>query len=747
MIQTSSTAVRGLYDRLGDTGTRFRARLGRPLTYAEKILFLHLDDPQSRDLEPGRTRVLFRLDRVAMQDVTAQMIMLQFMGTGRNRSAVPATIHCDHLIRAEAGALPDLAGAEDEHGEVYRFLADCASRFGIGLWKPGSGIIHQVVLEQYAFPGGMMIGADSHTPNAGGLGMIAIGAGGADLVEVMAGMPWGVQIPRLIGVKLSGSLRGWASGKDVILKLASILTTQGATGAILEYFGPGAESLSTTGKSTVANMGAELGATCSLFSYDDSMARYLRATDREELAGLAEAHAGELRCDPEVEADPARFFDRVVEIDLDGLEPHIAGPHRPDLVRPVSRMKDDVERHGYPDEISSALIGSCTNSSYEDMGRAAHVARQAAAAGLRPAAPLLITPGSERIHSTLRRDGQMDLLRAAGATVLANACGPCIGQWKRPSEEAEEPNSILTSYNRNFERRNDGSSHTLACVASPEIVTALAFAGRLSFDPQRDAIPMPNGSVFRFEPPSGEDLPETPFEIDPRGFVPACETPDTQEIRVARDSQRLQLLEPFPAWDAEDFENLPVLVKAKGRTTTDQISPAGAWLRFRGHLERVSHNTFRGVLNALTSEEGTSNGKPLHEIARTLKAAGTRWVVFGDENYGEGSSREHAAMSPRYLGCAVVIARSFARIHEANLKKQGILALTLCEAAGYEAVRVDDRVSVPDLRELATGRLVNVRLEHADGSREDLSCAQTLTAEEVEWFWDGSLLNWIRRNA
>jgi aconitate hydratase len=744
MSEISIATVRALYQGLSDTGTGFRKRLGRPLTYAEKVLFLHLHDPEGGDLTRGRGSALFDLDRVAMQDVTAQMVMLQFMLTGKQRSAVPATIHCDHLIRAQSGSAGDLARANGEHGEIYRLLEDCAARYGLGFWKPGAGIIHQVVLEQYAFPAGMMIGADSHTPNAGGLGMIAIGAGGADTVEVMAGLPWGLRMPTLIGVKLTGAPGGWTSGKDVILKLASILTAKGGTGAIIEYFGPGTRSLSTTSKCTITNMGAEVGATCSVFAYDTGMAHYLRATGRHELAALTEEFESELRCDPEVEDDPARFFDRIIEIDLETLEPQVVGPHAPDRARPISGMAKDVAAHDFPDELAGALIGSCTNSSYQDMARAAHIAQQATSAGLKLKTTLWVTPGSERIQKTIARDGQMDALQEAGAIALANACGPCIGQWERSSGATDKPNSIITSYNRNFRRRNDGSADTLAFIASPEIVTALAFAGRLSFNPIVDPIVMPDGSEFRFEPPSGDELPGPGFEGDLDGYVEPAEDAKRIEIHVSPESERLQLLEPFPPWDGQDLEKLPVLLKARGKTTTDQISPAGRWLRFRGHLERLSHNMFSGAINAFTGEEGASRGDSLHTVACVHKAAGRRWVVVGDENYGEGSSREHAAMSPRYLGCAAVISRSFARIHETNLKKQGILALTFSEPSDYDAVREDDMVSILGLRDLAPGRLVAVRLEHADGSREDLGCTHSLTAREIEWFQAGSLLNWIR---
>ncbi|MHC4493475.1 MAG: aconitate hydratase [Planctomycetota bacterium] len=743
MVEIPTAAIRSLYERFDASNGRFRRRLKRPLTYAEKILFLHLDDPDVQALERGRSSGLFRVDRVAMQDATAQMALLQFMQTGRAQVAVPSTVHCDHLIRAQTGATVDLERAQTEHGEVYRFLADCAAKYGIGFWKPGAGIIHQVVLENYAFPGGMMIGTDSHTPNAGGLGMIAIGVGGADAAEAMAGMAWGVRMPTLLGVHLKGTLSGWTSAKDVILKVADLLTVKGGTGAIVEYFGPGTRGISTTGKATITNMGAEIGATTSLFPCDARMPRYLRATGRVELAELVEEYADRLTADPEVEADPERFFDRIIEIDLDELEPHLVGPHTPDLAHPVSRMKKDVAEQGYPDEISSALIGSCTNSSYEDMGRAAHVAHQARKAGLRVKTPLLVTPGSESVHRTIQRDGQMEILTAAGALVLANACGPCIGQWTRDDIEPGTPNSILTSYNRNFRRRNDGSAETMAFIGSPEIVTAMAFAGRLSFDPRRDSLPKPGGGEFRFEPPEADDLPAQGLVDSPVGYVAPAADGSKVETRVDPQSERLQLLAPFAAWDGRDFEDLPVLLKVKGKCTTDHISPAGPWLRYRGHLDRISDNMFIGAINAFTGEEGRSHGRAFHEVAREHKAAGRRWVVFGDDNYGEGSSREHAAMSPRFLGAAAVVTKSFARIHETNLKKQGVLPLTLADPADFDKVSEDDRVSVTGLTALAPGSEVVLVLKHADGGEDRLACRHTLTDQQIEWFRAGSALAWI----
>jgi aconitate hydratase len=741
-VQIPVPAVRDLYGRHLAAAAKFRERLGRPLTYAEKILFAHLDDPDGGEIERGVSWALFRVDRVAMQDATAQMALLQFMQTGRKTVAVPSTVHCDHLIRAQTGAAPDLERAESEHGEVYRFLADCSKKYGIGFWKPGAGIIHQVVLENYAFPGGMMIGTDSHTPNAGGLGMIAIGVGGADAAEAMAGMAWGVRMPKLIGVHLTGKPSGWTSAKDVILKVAEILTVKGGTGAIVEYFGPGTKALSTTGKGTITNMGAEIGATTSLFPCDTRMADYLAATGRTELAGLVRTHADRLRADPEVEQSPGKFFDRVIEIDLDKLEPHLVGPHTPDLAHPLSRMREDVKKEGYPDAFTNALIGSCTNSSYEDMGRSAHVARQAVAAGLKVKRPLLVTPGSESVHKTIQRDGQMETLQKAGATVLANACGPCIGQWKRTDIAPGTPNSILTSYNRNFRRRNDGSAETMAFIGRPEIVTAMAFAGSLSFDPRRDAIPMPGGGEFRFQPPVAEDLPKGGMVTDPDGYVAPAKDGASVDVRVAPDSERLQLLEPFAPWDGEDFADLPVLLKAEGKCTTDHISPAGPWLRYRGHLDRISDNMFIGAVNAFTGEEGKSHDRAFHEVARGYKAEGRGWVVFGDDNYGEGSSREHAAMSPRFLGCAAVIVKSFARIHETNLKKQGVLPLTLKDPADYAKVKEKDLVSIVGLKDLAPGRDVTVVLKHDDGGEDRIACAHTMTEQQVEWFRAGSALAW-----
>ncbi len=754
-VETTPALVRSVYETLERNLAKVRKRLGRPLTYAEKILLGHLADPETQELDAGRGYLELRPDRVAMQDATAQMALLQFMSSGREETAVPTTVHCDHLIQAHRGASADLAVATQANGEVYDFLRGSSARYGIGFWGPGAGIIHQVVLEKYAFPGGMMIGTDSHTPNAGGLGMFACGVGGADAVDVMAGFPWEVLHPRGVGVHLSGALAGWTAPKDVILKVCEILTVKGGTNRVVEYFGPGAASISCTGKGTITNMGAELGATTSIFPYDARMAAYLRGTEREELADLADARAQLLRADPEVEADPERFFDQVIEIDLSTLEPHLVGPHTPDLAHPVSRMAEDVRRNDYPDALSAALIGSCTNSSYEDLSRAADVARQAAAKGAKAKIPLWCTPGSEQIHLTIQRDGQLADLESIDAVVLANACGPCIGQWKRDDIASGQRNSIINSYNRNFRRRNDGNAETLAFIASPEVVVAYALAGRLSFDPLSDEIEGEKGEPFRLEPPApAPDIPERGFVSSVQGYVPPPPDRAKVQVEVSPTSERLQLLEPFAPWDGSDFDRLPLLLKTKGKCTTDHISPAGPWLRFRGHLDRISDNMFSGAFNAFTDEAGTGldplsgeRGIAIAQIARHLKAEGLRWIVVGNANYGEGSSREHAAMSPRLLGAAAVLARSFARIHETNLKKQGVLPLTFADPADYDRVRETDRVSVRGLAELAHGKPVDVVLHHADGSEDSFEACHSLNADQIEWFRAGSALNVLRRSA
>jgi aconitate hydratase len=757
MLEIDSTPqyVTAIYAAMEQRLQTIRKRLSRPLTLAEKVLFGHLDNPSGQELRPGESYLMLRPDRVAMQDATAQMALLQFMQAAKPRVAVPTTVHCDHLIQAQAGSGPDTARAQEEHKEVYEFLRAVSAKYGIGFWKPGAGIIHQVVLENYAFPGGLMIGTDSHTPNAGGLGMIAAGVGGADAVDVMAGFPWEVKYPKPVGIRLTGELRGWTSPKDVILKLCGILTVRGGTNRVLEYFGPGAAAISCTGKATIANMGAELGATGSIFSFDETMARYLRGTERGGLADLANRSRALLTADAEVEAEPARFFDQVIEIDLSTLEPQIVGPHTPDLTRGISALAAEVLEKGYPERISVALLGSCTNSYYEDIERAADVARQAKKAGLRMAIPFLVTPGSEQIRATIERDGQLQALEEIGATVLANACGPCIGQWRRGDVEKGEANSILTSFNRNFPRRNDGNASTLAFIGSPEMVIALGLAGRLTFNPATDNLLAPDGREVRLvAPEKAPDLPASGFVHDRSGYVPPAADGTRVVVSVAPGSERLQLLDPFPAWDGRDFVDLPVLLKAKGKCTTDHISPAGPWLRYRGHLDRISDNMFAGATNAFTGEVGHGRnilsgekGEPFAAIARNYRDRGARWVVVGDENYGEGSSREHAAMSPRFLGAAAVIVRSFARIHESNLKKQGILPFTFVDPADYERVREFDRVSLLGLRDLAPGQDVEGILRHEDGSSEKVRLRHTLNEEQIGWFKAGGALNGLRGRA
>jgi aconitate hydratase len=752
-IETTAEFVSQVYASMEERLAIVRRRLGRPLTYAEKILLGHLWDPECQTLQPGESYLLLKPDRVAMQDATAQMALLQLMLSGRDRTAVPTTVHCDHLITAKVGAAEDMASANRENREVYDFLRTVAAKYGIGFWDPGAGIIHQVILENYAFPGGLMIGTDSHTPNAGGLGMIASGVGGADAVDAMAGFPWEVRFPKLIGVRLTGELSGWTSAKDIILYICGVLTVKGGTNCVLEYFGPGARAISCTGKGTVTNMGAELGATGSCFPFDGSMARYLVATGRESIARLADARQSLLSADPEVESDPGRFFDRVIEIDLSALEPQIVGPHTPDLVRPISQFAEEVKAKGYPDALSAALVGSCTNSSYEDISRAADVAEQARARGLRMSLPLLVSPGSELIRATVARDGQLSSLEAIGATVLANACGPCIGQWNRSGAGKKERNSILTSFNRNFPARNDGNPETLAFIASPEIVVAMGIAGRLSFDPMRDSITGPQGEEFRIAPPKkADDIPKAGFVGARAGYVPPPDTGEGITVRIDPESERLQILAPFPAWNGEDFLGLPLLLKAKGKCTTDHISPAGPWLRFRGHLDRISDNMFLGALNAFNGAAGHGRdpltgkeGVPFSKIARGMKTRGISWVVVGDENYGEGSSREHAAMSPRHLGGVVVIVRSFARIHESNLKKQGILPLTFMNPADYEKVREGDRVDLMGLANLTPGMAVEGRLVHGDGTSDAVRLAHTLNEEQILWFKEGGALNKLRK--
>jgi len=752
-IATTPELVEEVYAAVSERLATVRRRLDRPLTYAEKALLGHLADPENARLEPGKSYIELRPDRVAMQDATAQMALLQFISSGRDTTAVPTTVHCDHLIQAYQGASADMETAQVTNREVYDFLRTASARYGIGFWGPGAGIIHQVVLEQYAFPGGMMIGTDSHTPNAGGLGMFACGVGGADAVDVMAGFPWEVLHPKLVGVRLTGSLSGWTAPKDVILKVCEQLTVKGGTNRVVEYFGPGTRSLSCTGKGTITNMGAELGATTSIFPWDERMELYLKSTGREALADLASRNAELLQADPEVEDDPERFFDEIIEIDLSALEPHVVGPHTPDLARPVSRMAEDVRGQGYPAKLTSSLIGSCTNSSYEDLSRAADVARQAAAHGAKAKTKLWCTPGSEQIHQTIRRDGQLEELEAIGAVVLANACGPCIGQWKRDDVRKGEANSIVTSFNRNFPKRNDGNPDTLAFITSPEIAVAYALAGTLEFDPLSDELEGADGARFRLSPPApAPEIPERGFVASIEGYEAPPEDRRSVAIEVDPDSERIALLEPFEPWDGEDFDKLPLLLKAKGKCTTDHISMAGPWLRFRGHLDRISDNLYLGAVNAFTGKAGEGldqlsgeTGVPFPKIARHYKEAGLRWVVVGDDNYGEGSSREHAAMEPRFLGAAAILVRSFARIAETNLKKQGVLPLAFADPADYEKVRESDRVSVLGLSELAPDRPVEVVLHHADGSEDRFAAHHTLNEDQIGWFRAGSALNLLRQ--
>ncbi len=739
--------VQNVYARLEASHAAAREKLGRPLTLAEKVLVSHLDNADDVGWTRKKDFLLLRPDRVAMQDATAQMALLQFMMAGKKKVAVPSTVHCDHLILAHKGVGSDLLQAVDVNSEVYDFLASVSKKYGAGFWKPGSGIIHQVVLENYAFPGGMMIGTDSHTVNAGGLGMVAVGVGGADAVDVMAGMAWEVKAPGLIGVKLTGQLSGWTSAKDVILKVCDILTVKGGTNHIVEYFGPGARTLSCTGKGTICNMGAEHGATTSIFPYDAKMAEYLRSTDRAEVADLADAHAAHLVADPDVEANPEKYFDRIIEIDLSTLRPHLVGPHTPDLARPISAMREEAKEKGYPVQVTHALIGSCTNSSYEDMGRAAHVARQATAAGLKAKIPLWISPGSDTVAATIERDGQMQALQAIGANVLANACGPCIGQWQRDDIVKGEPNSIVNSFNRNFRKRNDGNPDTLSFIGSPELVTAIALSGRLDFDPERDTI-----DGLKLVPPTADELPAAGLETRFDGYVPPAEDGSGVSVVVSPDSKRLELLTPFDAWDGEDASGLRVLLKAHGKCTTDHISQAGPWLKYRGHLDNISNNLFLGAINAFTMEAGKGQDltdgqtKSFPDVGRSYKKQGIGWVVFGDENYGEGSSREHAAMEPRHLGARAVVVRSFARIHETNLKKQGVLGLTFVNPADYDKVQEHDLVALSGIKTLAPGSQVTVTLTHKDGSTDSFPVAHTLNEEQIAWYVAGSALNKIRQD-
>ena len=744
--------IRAVYAGLGSRVEAARTAVGRPLTLTEKILYAHLYGGKTgASYQRGVSYVDFTPDRVAMQDATAQMALLQFMQAGKPTAAVPSTVHCDHLIQARDGATEDLALANEENREVYDFLASVSNKYGIGFWKPGAGIIHQVVLENYAFPGGMMIGTDSHTPNAGGLGMIAIGVGGADAVDVMAGMPWELKFPKVIGVKLTGKMSGWTSAKDVILKVAGILTVKGGTGAIVEYFGEGAESLSCTGKGTICNMGAEIGATTSLFAYDNKMGDYLRSTDRADIADLAQQQWGHLRADDEVYANPENFYDQLIEIDLTTLEPYVNGPFTPDAAWPISEFAAAVKEHGWPEKLEVGLIGSCTNSSYEDITRAASIAKQAVDKGLHVAAEFTITPGSEQVRYTVARDGLLDTFAEMGGVVLANACGPCIGQWARHTDDPKRRNSIITSFNRNFAKRNDGNPNTHAFVASPEIVTAFAIAGSLTFNPLTDTLPGKNGNV-KFDEPTGVELPPAGFAVEDAGFqAPAADGRGVQ-VLVDRNSDRLQLLEPFKAWEGTDLKGLRVLIKALGKCTTDHISMAGPWLKFRGHLDNISNNMLIGATNAFTGETNAVKSSgiqgepyvPVPMAARTLKSLGVGSIVIGDENYGEGSSREHAAMEPRHLGVRAVLVKSFARIHETNLKKQGMLGLTFANKNDYDLIEEDDQIDILGLTSFAPGQPLQVRLRHADGDTDLITVNHTYNEGQIAWFKAGSALNLIK---
>ena len=752
-METDSTPelVSDVYKKLQENIVKYRKLVGRPLTLTEKILSGHLQEINDKNLDEGNNYVFLRPDRVALQDVTGQMVMLQFMQAGLEQTSLPTTVHCDHLIRAEVEGDTDMKISLDENNEVFKFLQSASAKYGCGFWKPGAGIIHQVVLENYAFPGGLMIGTDSHTPNAGGLGMIAVGVGGLDAAETMAGMPWELLYPKRIGVKLTGELNGWTAPKDIILKVAQELTVSGGTNSIIEYFGSGTKSISCTGKATITNMGAEVGATCSIFPYDERMETYLKFTNRQKIAELANQNRELLIADPEIENNPEKYFDRIIEINLSTLEPHIVGPHTPDLARTISDLSEDVKSNDYIDPISVALMGSCTNSSYEDMSRAASLAEQAKAKGIKSKIPLLVTPGSEQIRGTIERDGQMNSLKEIGATVLANACGPCIGQWSRPELDNDDKNTIVTTFNRNFPGRNDGRRNTLNFIGSPEMIIALALGGRLSFNPLQDELTAADGTKFKLEPP--KPAPEVPKEgfMRPAGiFVKPPENAKDIDVIIDPQSKRLQRLEPFPKWNGKDYEELPIIVKAKGKCTTDHISPAGAWLSLRGHLDNLSDNMLLGAVNAFNDQVGKGKNilnnqmENFSQIARQYKEKGISWVIIGDKNYGEGSSREHAAMTPRHLGCAAVITKSLARIHETNLKKQGILALTFSNPDDYDKIQEDDKISLCELNDIAPQKPVTCIITHNDGNKEEILLNHSYNNSQIEWFKNGSALNVLR---
>ena len=745
--------IKSVYERMPERVKAARQLLGKPLTLTEKILYSHLwENPATQTFGRGADYVDFAPDRVAMQDATAQMALLQFMQAGRPKVAVPSTVHCDHLITAKVGATTDLAVANDESKEVYDFLASVSNKYGIGFWKPGAGIIHQVVLENYAFPGGMMIGTDSHTVNAGGLGMIAIGVGGADACDVMAGLPWELKWPKLIGVKLTGKLSGWCSAKDVILKVAGILTVKGGTGCIVEYFGEGATSMSCTGKGTICNMGAEIGATTSTFGYDESMERYLRATGRADVADLANGVKEHLTADAEVYANPEQYFDQVIEIDLNTLEPYLNGPFTPDLATPISKMKEEAVKNGWPTKVEVGLIGSCTNSSYEDISRAVSLAQQVSTKNLKPKAEYLITPGSEQVRFTIERDGFLKIFDQIGAKVFTNACGPCIGMWDRMGAEKQEKNTIVHSFNRNFAKRADGNPNTYAFVASPELVTALAIAGDLTFNPLTDSLINENGESVMLDPPTGFELPALGFAVEDAGYQAPATDGSGVQVAVSPTSKRLQLLDPFQAWEGTDITGMRLLIKAKGKCTTDHISMAGPWLKFRGHLDNISDNLLIGATNffndkanaVVNQETGKSDTVPATQ--RAYKAAGIGSIVVGDENYGEGSSREHAAMEPRHLGVRAVLVKSFARIHETNLKKQGMLALTFADKADYDKIQEADKIDIIGLTTFAPDKSLTLVLNHADGSKDEIAVNHSYNDQQIEWFKAGGALNIIRKS-
>ena len=744
--------VEKVYKKSEENVKKFRIALNRPLTLTEKILAGHLEDEfLDKNLDEKINYVFLKPDRVALQDVTGQMVILQFMQAGLDSIAIPTTVHCDHLIQARTEGKSDTKLAMYENNEVYKFLESASSKYGAGFWNPGAGIIHQVVLENYAFPGGLMIGTDSHTPNAGGLGMIAIGVGGVDAAETMAGIPWELLYPKRIGVYLKGKMSGWTAPKDVILYVAGELSVSGGTNSIIEYFGPGTESISCTGKATITNMGAEIGATCSIFPYDKRMEVYLKSTNREKISELANQYNDLLQADSEIENNPEEYFDRVIEVDLSTLEPHVVGPHTPDLARPISKFSDDVISNDYIDDISAALIGSCTNSSYEDMSRSSSIAKQAESHGIKAKIPLLVTPGSEQIRLTIERDGQIETLKSIGATVLANACGPCIGQWHRPELKDGEKNSIVTSFNRNFPGRNDGKRDTMNFIASPEIVTAFALGGSLSFNPLEDSLETQDGKKIKLSPPEiAPEVPENGFILAENVYVPPSENPDNVQVIIDPNSDRLQKLEPFKPWNGNDFTQLSLLIKAKGKCTTDHISPAGSWLRLRGHIDNLSDNLLLGAVNAFNDEVGkaknmfTNNLENCAKIAREYKKQNINWVIVGDTNYGEGSSREHAAMTPRFLQCVLVIAKSFARIHETNLKKQGVLALTFENVNDYEKINEDDKISIIGLENFSPESSFDCELNHSDSTSEKISLKHSYNLSQIEWFKAGSALNVLK---